>query len=483
MLDSLRSRLVLSNLLITLLGLLIVVFVFTNILVNRTTEVKKEDRQQDARDIASQVERLYRIHANPNVLDQFVYSASRILGARIIIVGADGHTLLVDSATKTPFYTGTWKPLDRSALVQGREAEVLIKRSTNLYSFQSPIHGVHRAKGGAVLLIVRVTDVHPSLASLAFFFLIAMGMALLVWLLIGAYFTYSLSRPLLQIMHATRQMATGDYSVRVPTRGKGEIGRLAASFNSMAEQVQRSSQVLRDFVANVSHDLRTPLTMVTGYSQALLDGTAGPDETEGAATVIHDEAVKMQRLVEDLLQLTRLESGLMTLQRTAIPLRPFAQQLAERVRRVRGPNGPEIGIEIPDDLPPVDVDPVQIERALRNLLDNALQHTPASGSITLSAVAVGRDWVEVTVRDTGRGISSEDLPRIFERFFRSDRSRGRELGNAGLGLAIVREIVEAHGGAISVESEAGRGTTFRFTVPAVAPRAMPSPEREEARTR
>jgi signal transduction histidine kinase len=482
MLDSLRSRLALSNLLITLLGLLVVVLVFTNILVNRTTDVKKADRQQDARDIAGQVERLYRLHARPSVLNQFVYSASRILGARIIIVGADGKTLLVDSATKTPFYTGTWKPLDRRALQQGREAQVLIRKSTNLYSFQVPIHGVHRAKGGAVMLIVRVTDVHPSIQSLAFFLLLALGTALLVWLLIGVYFTYSLSQPLLQIMQATRQMAAGDYGVRVHGRGQGEIARLAASFNTMAERVQQANQVLKDFVANVSHDLRTPLTMITGYSQALLDGTAGPDESEGAAAVIHDEALKMQRLVEDLLQLTRLESGLMSLHRQPVTLRPFVEQLVDRVQQVKGTAGVDIRNEVLETVPPVDIDPVQMERALRNLVDNALQHTPPGGTVTIRAEQVRRGWVEIAVSDTGQGIAPQDLPRVFERFYRSDRSRGRERGNAGLGLAIVREIVEAHGGSIAVESEPGKGASFRFTVATAPEGASPEPDREEATT-
>jgi two-component system sensor histidine kinase BaeS len=266
-------------------------------------------------------------------------------------------------------------------------------------------------------------------------------------------------------------MARGDYRVRVPAAGEGEIGHLAQSFNVMAQQVQAGNQVLRDFVANVSHDLRTPLTMITGFSQALLDGTAGADEVESSAAIIHEESLKMQRMVNDLLQLTRLESGLLKLQPEPVPAGSFVQGTIDRVHSAYH-DRPHARMQFSGDgRLYLLADPIQIERALRNLLENALQYTPSGGEVTVTAQRRAQ-WIEIAVQDTGMGIAADDLPRVWERFYRSDRARERQSGHSGLGLAIVREIVEAHGGTVTAESEQGKGTTFRLTVPAAAPPAQ-----------
>jgi signal transduction histidine kinase len=385
--------------------------------------------------------------------------------------------IVVDSESRTPFSTGSWHSLNQAALREQRSARIALNKSKSLYVFQSPIHGVYRhAPGAAVLLVARVSDVRPDPASLLGAIAIAAGAALLVWLLIGTYFALSVSRPLLRITHATERMARGDFGARVRVTGPADIARLATSFNTMAEEVQQGHHVLRDFVANVSHDLRTPLTMISGFSQALLDGTAGQHEVEGSARVIHEEAEKMQRLVEDLLQLTRLESGLFQLQRHPTQIRPLVQGIIDRTTRARsGQQFAEIRNEVPLDLPRLDVDPVQLERALQNLLDNALQYTPSSGLVIVAGRPGVRDRVEIDVVDSGVGIPADDLPRVFERFYRSDKSRGREHGHSGLGLAIVREIAEAHGGSVEAMSHSGAGTTFRLTLPRV-PQAAESQE-------
>jgi len=248
------------------------------------------------------------------------------------------------------------------------------------------------------------------------------------------------------------------------------MARLAKGFNDMALQVQRSNQVLKAFVANVSHDLRTPLTMIIGFSQALIDGTARREEVTDSAAVIHDEALKMERLVDDLLQLTRLESGLMTLDRHPVEVQAFLGSVVERALHGYGQVSlPAFQIDAQNSLPPIDVDSAQIERALRNLLNNAVQHTPATGTITIQAKRSEDTWVEIGIRDTGTGIPAEEISRVFERFYRTDKGRDRgEEGHAGLGLAIVREIIEAHGGHVWVDSEPGAGSTFCFTVPTAA---------------
>lgn len=485
MLQSFRSRLVLSNLLITLLGLIVMVVVFANLLENHTRDIKVGERRAQAADIARQVERLYRLHATANrPLAALVDTSSRILGARVIIVspvtkGGGGGVPIVDSAEKTIYFRGSWSLPDRSEIQREIASVRQLGRNRNLYELTAPIHGTHGRNGGAIVLIVRVTQVTPGLSELANVIAVGLATAVIIWILIGIFFTLSITRPLVRMIDATHRMARGDYGVRVQTSGSDEIGRLATSFNSMAEQIQRSNQVLKDFVANVSHDLRTPLTVISGFSQAQIDGAADPSD---AASVIHEEADKMQRLVDDLLQLTRLESGLMRLERRSIVAQDFLDQIVERVIGASGGRAlPSLHVRVAPDLPALDADPVQLERALRNLIGNAIDYTPPSGSVTVSAQGAGRGWVEIGVSDTGAGIAPEEVSRVFERFYRSDRSRERAHGHSGLGLAIVREIVEAHGGRVAVESRPGAGTTFRFTVPAATGRPAATPERVAAR--
>jgi signal transduction histidine kinase len=462
MLSSFRSRLVLSNLILTLVGLLVLGAVFTQILAQRNKDIKESDLTAESQLVAQQIENLYKHRGTYADLQQLVDETSRSLKVGVRVVDPRGR-LRVTSNGHTPYSSGTWHPLDVTAL---KGAERARRELANKVVIQSPIRGTAQRNGGALQIIANTGDVQPGIGALGNVILIVVGTALVIWLLIGLYFTYSVSRPLLRITAATQQMAHGDYNVRVPARGTGEIARLAASFNTMAQQVQRADQVLKDFVANVSHDLRTPLTMIAGFSAAMLDGTARNGEVEESAEVIHDEALKMQRMVEDLLQLTRLESGLLKLRREQVPVREFVQSVVDRTARAHsGQAVATIENRVPRRTPDIDVDGEQLERALRNLLDNALQYTPADGKVIVGAQAIGRGWVEISVADTGAGIPGKDVARIFERFYRTDKAREREKGHSGLGLAIVREIVEAHGGNVSVESVEGKGTTFRFTAP------------------
>ncbi len=464
MFESFRSRLVISNLFITLLGLLVVVLVFTQVLSNRSQSIKTDALTSDSRLVSKEIEYLFQHKASFLDLQNLVISTSRVLKVEVTIVDSRG-TIIVDSKRYTPFYNGAWS-LDRTALKNAQTASEQLK-SSSVRTFQAPLVGIttHRLVG-AVILVADVSDVSPGLLALKNVLLAVLGTALLVWLLVGLYFTFSISRPLVRVIGATRRMALGQYDTRVPARGNGEMARLAASFNHMAEQIQQTDSVLKDFVANVSHDLRTPLTMISGFSQALVDGTARDGEVQESAEVIHEEAMKMQHMVDDLLQLTRLESGLQIFRRAPVEVRPFVQAIVDRIARARA-NKPAATLRnlTPRSLPLMDVDREQIERALRNLLDNALQYTPPDGTVTVSARAIGRGWVEITVKDSGIGIPQADLARVFERFYRTDKGRERVHGHSGLGLAIVREIVEGHGGQIQVESVPNRGTTFRFTVP------------------
>jgi signal transduction histidine kinase len=328
---------------------------------------------------------------------------------------------------------------------------------------------------GAVVLVTKVSDITPQTATLVQAFVYAMLTAAIVWLLIGLYFAYTVSRPLVRITQAARAMAAGNYDQVVDVPQGGEIGDLARSFNYMVTQVRASNQLLKDFVANVSHDLRTPLTLISGYAGSVLDGTARNEaEVLEAVDVIAAEATRMQRLVDDLLQLTRLESGLKKFDQQPVAMREVAERTIRRVTAAR--SGRTVVNGVRADLPLAYADEELVERVLMNLVSNALEHTPAEGSVSVTGSA-RRGWVEISVVDTGSGIAEQDQSRVFERFYRADRGRSRDTGHSGLGLPIVKEIVEAHGGTITLSSVPGKGSTFSFTLP-----SRPAPKAATAAT-
>ncbi|MGI8827125.1 MAG: sensor histidine kinase [Chloroflexota bacterium] len=465
MLQSLRSRLVLTTLSITLLGFMVVVVVFTQSLPRLSSQEKQRELQAQAHRFAGLVTSLYQERGTHSELQGEIEQASQVLHERIIVTDPTGRKAVFDSARTTPFYKSYNPSLSPNDFGGGHTVTQFLPH--NVVVLKSLIKGTHGHRyGGIVLLVAQAADLQSPLSTVRDITLIAALAALAVWLLIGLFVTYYVFRPLLRITEATRRMARGDYSARVRARGHGELAQLASGFNEMAHQVQASDRTLKDFLGNVSHDLRTPLTMIAGFSQALLDGTAGPNEARASAEVIHEEAIKMQHLVADLTQLTRLESGLLTLDRHPTALRTVAQSAIDHVLRVNGrDDGALLQNHVPSDLSPGFVDAERLERALRNLLVNSIRYTPANGKVTVDAREASARWIEIRVSDTGSGIRPQDVPRVFERFYRADKSRERGRGHSGLGLAIVREIVEAHGGRVDVESEHGRGTTFRLTVP------------------
>jgi two-component system OmpR family sensor kinase len=286
-------------------------------------------------------------------------------------------------------------------------------------------------------------------------------LAVILAAILAAIIARSVARPLSTMAGAAEAVARGDYDQRVPQEGPDEVQRLAGSFNSMAAQVKTTQQAQRDFVANVSHDLKTPLTAITGWSQALLDGAADtPDEQQRAAQTIHDEAGRMARLVNELLDLARLESGQLQMKMRPVDLSEImADVYHSHVPQARA-KSIDLELENPGPLM-VHGDPDRLAQVFTNLADNALAYTPTGGKVRLVTRA-NDGWAEGIVTDNGSGIPEEELPRVFERFYRLEKSRARsEDGRgAGLGLAIVHDLVTAHGGDISVSSSLGLGTAF-----------------------
>lgn len=313
---------------------------------------------------------------------------------------------------------------------------------------------------------------------------IAMVLALAVSIVLAVIVTRSVTRPMQHVAQAAQKIAAGDYDQTVPLEGSREFKELANDFNQMAQQVRDTQQSQRDFLANVTHELKTPLTSIQGFAQAIQEGAASePEAVRKSAAIIYDEAARMNRLVMDLLELARIESGQIVLRHEAVSidlvLRSVLDRLAPRVQH----SGVEVQTEIAAGLPAVVGDGDRLAQVFSNLIDNALKHTPSGGKVVVAARAIGEsaatkrgtpraiEGVEISVADTGPGIPAEDLPRIFERFYQLDKSRARSKeGSLGLGLAIVKEIVAAHGGTLHAESIVGLGTKLVVWLPLEKPR-------------
>jgi len=271
-----------------------------------------------------------------------------------------------------------------------------------------------------------------------------------------------ISRPINDIAATANAIATGDYTHRAPIQGPGEMQMMARTFNQMVEQVQITQQAQRDFLANVSHDLRTPLTSIQGFAQAIYEGVAEGEQARNSASIIEAEALRMNRMVSDLLELARIQSGRLDMMRSTIDIQRILTSVGQSLQIKAQQKGLTLHIDI-DPLPHIAGDGDRLAQVFTNLTDNAIKHTPTEGEVWLQAQTV-HGGIEIQVQDTGEGIPAADIPRIFERFYQVDKSRARRQGT-GLGLAISKEIIDAHGGKISVSSEVNRGTVFTIWLP------------------
>jgi signal transduction histidine kinase len=291
------------------------------------------------------------------------------------------------------------------------------------------------------------------------------GIALVVGVISASLLARSITRPLQQITAASEEIARGNYDHHITGYGSEEVSRLAQAFNNMASQVSRSHRTLREFLANVSHELKTPLTSIQGFSQAMIDGALNkPEDYSEAAKIINDESLRMRGLVDDLLYLSQVEAGQVVLQREDIDPARLLMETRERFQR-RAEQAQISLVAVPGSGPHLSADPRRLEQALANLVDNAVRHTPAGGRITLRSTSLNGS-VRLSVHNTGSFIAPEVMPHIFERFFQVDPVKSRANGNTGLGLAITSEIVEAHGGKVEVHSSQGAGTEFIISLPA-----------------
>ncbi len=287
---------------------------------------------------------------------------------------------------------------------------------------------------------------------------IAGGLAVLL----GIVLARTLTRPLQELTAGTKAITEGDLTHRVPVRSKDELGQLAVSFNQMGEQLTRSRDLRRQMTADIAHELRTPISVILGHSEAVHDGVLPP--TGETFELVRDEANHLDRLVNDLRILSRADAGELTIEPQPIQLDLLLDQTARAYRPSAASREVDIQVKVEVGIPEIQADPDRMAQVLGNLISNALQHSPDGGMIQLSASQEGES-ILIGVADQGPGIPTEDLMKVFDRFYRTDAARDRDRGGSGLGLAIAKSLIEAQGGRIWAESVMAEGTTIWISLP------------------
>jgi signal transduction histidine kinase len=336
------------------------------------------------------------------------------------------------------------------------------------------IYGAQRVAGPG--FVGAVKDTVSFLQRVWWQFLVAGLVAAAIALFLARILARGMTQPLRDMARAARGMARGDYSQRVQVSSRDEVGQLAEAFNKMAAGMEGLERMRRGLVADVSHELKTPISALRAQLENLLDGVAEPNPAT-LAVMLH-QTERLSRLIEQLLDLSRFEAGDLPLQTEPVTLRPLVERVIGELDIARAEQTFDVRNEVPPDFVPVRADRERLHQVLFNLLDNAYRFTPPGGVIRVRA-AHREGWCEVSVEDTGPGIPPEHLPLVFERFYRVDPSRARDGGGGtGIGLAIARSVIEAHGGRIWAENREDGGARFRFLLPAAgddAPEELDQP--------
>ena len=487
MFSSLRFRLWLTYILVmgvvlTIAGLAVVVFLLRNPAGDRRELTR-------LRLVSTLLVQRSQIFNNlPNITDEkrlqdLVQRADNFSSARIAIFSSSGE-LLADSRHDT---AGALPAID--TLLNKPAGATPVFRDPTLN--RQWLYVITPASGGINLLVAVQRPRIQILEILRDEFLtpfVRGGLiAIILAVLLSIWIARWIAAPLQRLEQATRQVSIGQFH-KIKLEGPREVQGVAQAFNDMGERVQDSQRSQRDFVANVSHDLKTPLTSIQGFAQAILDGTADdPQSAKQAAQVIFDEAGRMHGMVLELLDLARMDAGTLSFERAPIDLGALLKSVVAKLVPQARQAQVELGLDIvtqDGDLPALVADADRLNQVFSNLIDNALKYTPAGGKVTVSARPVD-GWVEVEVADNGPGIPPDELERIFERFYQTDKARsGGNRRGVGLGLAIAREIIQAHGGKIRAYNRSqisppaqagdatlstGRGSVFVVLLPAVRP--------------
>jgi two-component system sensor histidine kinase BaeS len=453
----------------TLVIVVIIGTVFGFTYRNTRSEISRiQDRLQTAQDqrVETEVARYYQYTGSWDGAQTVVTQLAKLYDARIIITDSNGIVQAdSDSKLNGTQYTAkqAGKPLVTLDIGLGNPSQVNIGTAG---SKPLPIFTTHTT-GTLYVTHTDSQDINRASLQLTYntigrFFLWGGLLAIAIAFLL----TYILSRRILAPVKAltgvTRAFGKGDFSRRVDVKDHGDMGELARSFNTMADDLERNESLRRNMVADIAHELRTPLSHLRGYLEAMSDGLVKPDEA--AISTLSDETLSLARLVDDLQELSLADAGKLKLVFEPEDVFKLINDAVTAVQPKAASKNILLVSDLAPSLPQINIDSQRIKQVMYNLLENAVAHTGPEGRITV------RTWQEdnrvfISVADNGEGIPAEDLPFIFERFYRVDKSRTRATGGTGLGLTIARRLVEAHGGRIDVRSQPGQGSTFTFSLP------------------
>lgn len=319
-----------------------------------------------------------------------------------------------------------------------------------------------------IFLDAPIIGVNKTVASLERILLYSLLASIMTAIIAGFLISRSLTKPIANISQAAKNFADGDYNSRTTATNNNEIGGLGRTFNAMAESLAQIEQNRRNFLANVSHELKTPVTSIQALSETILDGLAPqPEQQQRYITTILQESKRLDRLIRDLLDLSQLEADELSIVCEKLNLQAWLLAETDKLEPLLTPKQLRLHTNIPENLPAAWGDKDRLTQVFTNLITNAIRHSPEQSEITISLSAT-KQHIAISISDLGSGIAPADLPYIWDRFYRADKSRARSYGGTGLGLAITKKLVAAMRGTITVHSTVGKGSTFTFTLPVTA---------------
>ena len=297
--------------------------------------------------------------------------------------------------------------------------------------------------------------------------LIWVGLAILVLGLVASYaLARSITIPLRNLSQAAEQIARGNFEQRVPIETKDEVGHLAAIFNRMTEVLGTNTKLRRQLLANIAHELRTPLAVIQGHLEGMMDGVIEPSKEQLSS--LHEEAIRLNRLIKELRELSLAEVRQLTLEKAPTDINQLMSRVVMMLKPMADEKNIQIGCFLAKKVPNIMVDTDRMNQVFYNILVNAIRYSPVESQIQVTTSLEEREnwqWLVVSIKDNGSGIAAEDVPYVFEHFYRGDKSRDRRSGGSGLGLAIVKQLVEIHNGQVAVNSEVGKGSIFEVLLP------------------
>ncbi|MHB8171998.1 MAG: sensor histidine kinase [Thermincolia bacterium] len=463
------------NIFVKILGTYVLVILLTMAVVaglqlylvqNHLLESKEKEVLVRSQDLADVTKPLLISGQDLHPVINFLNRADRILGTEAWVIDKTGKVLAA-SANHWHCEGITLEDVDLEQLIAG---QVSVRRGQSQF-FDEPViraaapilHGGRFI--GAVILYTPVAGIHETYTTMREFHLVALIFGMVMSVLLGSILSRYITKLVREVSRAAQGIADGNFADRVKVNSQDELGQLGETFNYMAQRLADYEKMRKDFVANVSHELRSPLTSIQGFIEALSEGKS-KDKAEEARylAILKKETYRLSKLVNDLLEISRFDAQGVEFDFAPFPVETVINRAMASLQPQLGEKNLEIKTLVPKNMPHCHGDEDRIEQVIHNLLENAIRYSPQGGKILISARLLDEE-VLVEVADSGPGIPKEELTNIWERFYRLDQARSRDKGGTGLGLAIVHEIVKKHRGYVWVDSEEGEGAVFGFALP------------------